>query len=67
MIFKEQLETKEEAIKRLEKELFLLKQEKILIEKQYKELITKYRKQNDELIRLQAFVSKEVENEDKRN
>lgn len=67
MIFKEQLETNEEKIIRLEKELFLLKQEKKMLEKQYNELITRYRKQNDEYLHLKSLMSKEVEYEDKRN
>lgn len=62
MIFKEQLETKDEKINRLEKELYSLKQEKKMLEKLYNDLITRYRKQNDEVLELKTLLSKEVEN-----
>lgn len=62
MIFKEQLETKDEKINRLEKELFSLKQEKKMLEKLYSDLINRYRKQNDEVLELKTLLSKEVEN-----
>lgn len=67
MIFKEQLETKDEIIQRLEKELFLLKQEKKELEKKHINLRARYTSQNNELTQLRALLSKEVEYENKRN
>ena len=55
------------TIKHLEQELRNTKKELKDLQEKYLNLRARYTNQNDELLKLKVLLSKEVENEDKRN
>ena len=55
------------TIKQLEQELRDTKKELKDLQEKYLNLRARYTNQNDELLKLKVLLSKEVENEDKRN